>query len=339
MNSSLLTQEIGSLRKPKWLVKTLREKSSSEEEREKAREDAALLNVVLLEKAGLDIVYDGEARRVEMYEYSAKRIKGMRFSGRVRSWDAKYYRKARCVGKVGYTGNYHLDEFNFVRDRATKMIKVPITGAYTIADWSYNEAYATKRELALDLASKVLRPLVRDLVEAGAEFIQVDEPAATTHPHEMKLVVDSFNETVREISGVKFGIHICYSGNNYEALFPEALRMKNHQYALEFANRDSWELGRRRDVRTGYKALDMFSSQNENKEIGLGVVDVHVDRVESPQLIRDRVLYAVDVVGDPSLIHVNPDCGLRTRSREIAFLKLSNLVKGVLLAKTELGLL
>jgi len=69
------------------------------------------------------------------------------------------------------------------------------------------------------------------------------------------------------------------------------------------------------------------------------VVDVHVDRVESPQLIRDRVLYAVDVVGDPSLIHVNPDCGLRTRSREIAFLKLSNLVKGVLLAKTELGLL
>ncbi|MFB3042880.1 MAG: hypothetical protein ACE1ZC_01205, partial [Nitrososphaerales archaeon] len=111
----------------------MREKSSSEEEREKAREDAALLNVVLLEKAGLDIVYDGEARRVEMYEYSAKRIKGMRFSGRVRSWDAKYYRKARCVGKVGYTGNYHLDEFNFVRDRATKMIKVPITGAYTIA--------------------------------------------------------------------------------------------------------------------------------------------------------------------------------------------------------------
>jgi len=339
LNPGLQSQEIGSLRKPRWLVKTLKDKHTSEEEKEKARKDAAFLNLVLLEKAGLDIVYDGEARRVEMYEYSAKRIKGMVFSGRVRSWDAKYYRKARCVDKVGYTGNYHLDEFNFVKDRATRMIKVPITGAYTIADWSYNEAYTTKRELALDLASKVLRPLVRDLVEAGAEFIQIDEPAATTHPHEMKLVVDSFNETVREVPGVKFGIHICYSGNNYEALFPEVLNMKNHQYALEFANRDSWELGRDKDVRIGYKALDMFGRQNENKEIGLGVVDVHVDRVESPQLIRDRVLYAVDVMGDPSLIHVNPDCGLRTRSREIAFFKLSNLVTGVQLAKTELGLL
>ncbi len=339
MNPSLQTQEIGSLRKPSWLVRTLREREYSPDEKERARADAALLNIVELEKSGLDIVYDGEARRVEMYEYSAKRIKGMMFSGRVRSWDNKYYRKARCVDKVGYSGNYHLEEFNFVKDRATRMIKVPITGAYTIADWSYNEAYTTKRELALDLAREVLRPLVRDLVSAGAEFIQIDEPAATTHPHEMKLVVDSFNETVREISGVKFGIHICYSGNNYEALFPEVRRMENHQYALEFANRDSWELGTNRDARTGYKALDMFAGENENKEIGLGVVDVHVDRIESPELIRDRVLYAVEIMGDPSLVQVNPDCGLRTRSREIAFGKLSNLVKGVQLAKIQLGLI
>lgn len=335
-DSELQTQEVGSLKKPSWLVKTLMDKTSSEEEKECARNDAALLNIMQMENSGMDIIYDGEARRVEMYEYSAKRINGMKFSGRVRSWDNKYYKKARCVDKVSYTGPYHLDEFKFIKQHTEKRLKVPITGAYTIADWSYNEYYQNKEDFVFDLAREVLHPLVRDLVAEGATFIQIDEPAATTHPQEMKLVVDAFNETISGIDA-KFGIHICYSGNNYMALHPTVLEMKNHQYTLEFANRDSWNLGTTAKERTGYSALDNFKEYNEKKEIGLGVIDVHLNDLESAELVRDRILYAVSVVGDPSLIQVNPDCGLRTRSREVSFKKLENMVKGTLLARERLG--
>ena len=186
-------------------------------------------------------------------------------------------------------------------------------------------------------SGKVIRPLIRDLVKTGADFIQIDEPAATTHPKEMKLVVDSFNESIKGINA-KFGIHICYS-EDYSNMYPEVLEMKNHQYELEFANRDSWNKGANHSNRNGYKSfLKTFRDHNEKKEIGLGVLDVHVDKIEPPELVRDRILYAVKMTDNPNLIHVNPDCGLRTRTREISFSKLRNMVIGAEMAKKKLEL-
>ena len=72
--------------------------------------------------------------------------------------------------------------------------------------------------------------------------------------------------------------------------------------------------------------------------LGLGVVDIHSDFIESPELVRDRILYAVDVFDDPHRIHVTPDCGLRTRSWQVAFAKLRNMVAGTELARNALGL-
>jgi 5-methyltetrahydropteroyltriglutamate--homocysteine methyltransferase len=72
--------------------------------------------------------------------------------------------------------------------------------------------------------------------------------------------------------------------------------------------------------------------------LGLGVLDIHSDFIESPELVRDRVLYAVKVFGDPNRIHVTPDCGLRTRSWEVAYAKLRNMTAGVALARRDLGL-
>ena len=334
----IATQEIGSIRKPKWLVKLLQNKDISEEIKQTARDDMSLLNLKMFEDIGLDVVYDGEAKRVEMYEYSVRRIEGITLAGKIRSWDNKYYNKGRCTKKVKYKGPYHLDEFMFIKKNARKMIKLPITGAYTLADWSYNECYKSKEDFTIDLARKIIRPLIRDLVKEGADFIQIDEPAATTHPDEINLVVDSFNESIKGINA-KFGVHICYSGN-YSDMYPHVLEMKNHQYELEFANRDSWSKGVQHAKRNGYNSfLKTFREYGEKKEIGLGVLDVHVNEIEPIEIIRDRILYAVKIVDDPNLIHVNPDCGLRTRSRETSFAKLKNMVSGAKLAKKSLGLI
>jgi len=330
------TQEIGSLKKPSWLLNVVKNPDISKEDKAKARNDAALLNIQTLEDLGLDIIYDGEVRRVEMYEEPVRYIKGFEFAGRVRSWDNKYYNKARVTSEIDYKQNFHSDEFKFIKENAKHEIKVPVTGAYTLADWSYNEHYKSKEDLVIALAKKVVRPLVQDLAKLGAKIIQIDEPAATTHPAEMEIFRDSVNESVKGINA-KFVVHACFSGNDYEALAPEMPKIKAQQYTLEFANRDSWNLGVNDKERRGYHVIKLFKEYGFKGEIGIGVTDVHVDKIETPKLVRDRILYAAKAIGDPAKIYVNPDCGLRTRTRTIAFEKIRSMVKGAELARQSIG--
>ncbi len=363
-------QEIGSLSKPPWLVLAPRRGQASEEEMEDAafwgerlgveryedlvrilREDglrrrraelrdwACLYGLRLLEGVGLDYVYDGEQRRIEMYEYPIRRMEGFRFLGHVRSFDNKYYRKAACVEAVGFQEAYHVDEFAYVQEHARRAVKVPITGPYTLADWSFNEHYqrrrheiprlherkrAAKRDLVLDIAEKVIRPNLRALQDAGAEVIQFDEPAATTHPEEVEAFVEGFNAATEGIRA-KLSVHICYS--DYRPLYPHVLEMKRcRRFDWEFANRDN-------KAGDGYAPLELFREYDDGREVGLGVVDVHVSQLEPPELIRDRILRAAEILGGPDRIYVNPDCGLRTRTWRVAFEKLENMVQGATLAR------
>ncbi len=336
MHKYFPTQEIGSLKKPSWLLNVVKNPDISKEDKAKARNDAALLNIKTLEDLGLDIIYDGEVRRVEMYEEPVRYIEGFEFAGRVRSWDNKYYNKARVTSEIDYKQNFHSDEFKFIKENAKHEIKVPVTGAYTLADWSYNEHYKSKEDLVIALAKKVVRPLVQDLAKLGAKIIQIDEPAATTHPAEMEIFRDSVNESVKGIN-TKFVVHACFSGNDYESLAPELPKIKAQQYTLEFANRDSWNLGVNDKERKGYHVIKLFKEYGFKGEIGIGVTDVHVDKIETPKLVRDRILYAAKAIGDPTKIYVNPDCGLRTRSRTIAFEKIRAMVKGAELARQVIG--
>ncbi len=360
------TQEIGSLAKPAWLVKATRGQqpsradlaeldrwagqlgiedtrelktllASDHPDRERVRDWAALFLIRLQEAAGLDVVYDGEARRIEMYEYAARRIAGFHFYGHVRSFDNKYYRKAAVVQRVRLTEPFHLDELRYVKSVARRPVKIPVTGPYTLADWSFNEyymktldpsvrdlktrGYEAKRAFTLDLAREVLNPVLHALADAGADWIQVDEPAATTHPEEVPILVEAFNAAVDGIKA-KLSIHVCYS--DYRALYPEMLKMRVDHLALEFKN-------------TGdYNVVNIFKEYGDTRELGLGVLDVHSDVIETPDEIRDKLLGAAAVLG-AGKIWANPDCGLRTRTWDVAFAKLRNLVEGARLARETLG--
>ena len=188
---------------------------------------------------------------------------GVEFQGHVRSWDSKYYRKGTVVDRVDLIAPYHLEEYDFVRDHARVAVKLPITGPYTLADWSYNEYHlarqpgwkgraqrrAAQRELVVDLARKILRPTLRSLIEHGCRVIQIDEPAAGTHPDEAPLVVEGFNEATQGLDA-EFSMHICYS--RYQDLLPALLEAKAcRQWAWEFANRDA-------DGHDGYEVLKVL---------------------------------------------------------------------------------
>lgn len=307
---------------------------------EGVRDLGALFALRLFEKAGLSRVYDGEARRIEMYEYPIRQMKGFQFVGHVRSFDNKYYLKAANTGEVRLNAPYHIEEFDFVRRHAKAEPKLPVTGAYTLADWSYNEHYLARhagwkgrkerrdaqRELITAIARHALRPTLQALIERGCRVIQIDEPAAGTHPGEGDLVAEGFNAATEGLEA-EFTMHICFS--DYRNLFPALLEAKRcTQWAWEFANRD-------RDGRDGYEVLNVLREYKDLRQVGLGVTDVHRDDLESPELIAERIRRAVRILDDPRRIWVNPDCGLRTRSLEVANAKLTRMVEGAAIARAE----
>lgn len=378
-NIRFVTHEIGSLAKPEWRVKVaqglpieradiddaiiwgeklgishgplvtlLRKKDLSTGEKKQIKHWASIYATTLIDKAGIDVMYDGEQQRSEMYQYAVNRSSGFVFRGLVRAFDNKYYQKAACVGKPTIKKPWHVDELLAIQKITQKPIKIPITGAYTIAAWSFDEHYQKKavdfgsksalytrtkarRAFVLDIARRLIRPNIKMLLEKGATWIQIDEPAATTIPEEVPLFVESFNESIKELKG-QFSVHICFS--DYRLLFPHIKQMENcAQYALEFSNRDSKTPGIKKEDRTGYEILKWFKKYKIPSRIGLGVTDIHSDFLESPQLVRDRILYATKILGDPDLVNPTPDCGLRTRTWEVSFKKLLAVSEGARMAE------
>src|SRR6266508_1763506 len=107
----------------------------SQEDRVEVARWSSRYGVRFLESAGLDVVYDGEQQRSEMYQWAVAHANGFEFKGTVRSWDNKYYSKAAVTGEISLEEPYHNDEFGFLTGVAEADLKVPITGAYTLADW------------------------------------------------------------------------------------------------------------------------------------------------------------------------------------------------------------
>lgn len=317
----LPTTVIGSYPRPRWLRHMIRQRSMGridEKALDEAFKDAVRVVVREQEEVGIDIPSDGEMWRDEMVEYFAARIEGFKFYGPVRVWGNNFFNKPAVVSKLSYREPIVLKEFLFLRSVSSRrIVKVTITGPYTIADWSFNEYYRSKEELAFELA-KIINREILELEKAGALFIQVDEPALTTHPEEMEWAVDAINHVSRGVS-IKLGLHVCYS--DYDLLSKYFDRLSFSQFALEFANR-------------GHRDLEVLSKLGD-REIGLGVIDVHNRSVEDPQQVSKAIEKAMKYV-KPEKIYINPDCGLKLLPREIARKKLEAMVAGTQIVRREL---
>jgi len=317
----LPTSVIGSYPKPWWLrkVKRLWEMGKADDDDLMEAENDAVIAVVReQELAGIDIPSDGEQRREEMVEYFAERLGGFKFYGPVRVWGNNYFNKPAVVDKIVYKEPITLSEYLFLRKVSTRrIVKVTITGPYTIADWSFNEYYSTKEELVKELSSIINKEL-KMLADNGALFIQIDEPALTTHPDEVEWALELIDRTADNINA-KIGLHVCYS--NYRLLMPHLDNLRNiSQLLLEFANR---------------RFTDLDILKDFPLEIGLGVIDVHSKRIESPEEVSQAIKKALNYI-DADRIYINPDCGLKLMPREVARLKMENMVKGTMIVREEL---
>jgi 5-methyltetrahydropteroyltriglutamate--homocysteine methyltransferase len=321
----LLTTVVGSYPKPKWLNRAdeLVEDPDSKfdaADLAEAHDDACRLITDEHERAGLDTVVDGEMRRNEMVEFFAHRIPGYEFNGPVKVWGHNYFDKPSVVEEVAYDEPWLVDEFEFTSEVASRPVKVPITGPYTLGFWAFNEAYGTTEELVYDLADLVNEE-VEALVEAGAKYIQIDEPALATTPEDHAIVHEALDRITAGIpEDVRIGLHVCYG--DYSRIYPELNDFPIDEFDVELCNGD-------------YEQVGVFTDPEFEPDLALGVVDAHTAEVESVAEIKRNVLQGLKIV-PPEKLTISPDCGLKLLPREIAYGKTENMVTAAREIEAEL---
>ncbi|RKX19610.1 MAG: methionine synthase [Candidatus Zixiibacteriota bacterium] len=263
------------------------------------------------ENAGIDILVDGEMYRGDMVSFFAEEITGFNKGGLIRSYGNRYYYKPIIIDRVGWTKPITVDWWRYCQSKTEKPVKGMLTGPYTIMDWSFNEYYPDRKTTALTLAG-CIRKEVEALIDAGCKIIQIDEPALSVRPDELKIVIETMHK-ITERQDAYFITHICYG--DFEKIYPEMLEISVDNFDLEMSN-------------SNLDMLELFKKYPFTKDITFGVVDSHNHLVEDVKLIKKRIKQALEYIPKEQL-WVDPDCGLKTRTIKEAKAKLNNIVTAV----------
>ncbi len=316
----LPTSTIGSFPKPDYLKDARRRFDRGEiraDELRKLEEKATRDCMKMQEEIGLDILVDGEMYRGDMTAYFAEHLQGFGISGLVRSYGNRYYRKPIIQGAIQRARAITVEWWQFAQAQTKKPVKAILTGPYTMMDWSFDEHYGSREKSTMALAN-VIHQEVADLERAGAQYIQIDEPAVSVRPDEIQLAIAAMRVVTKGIRA-KTLTHICYG--DFAAIYPKMLDLAVDQFDLELSN-------------SGYDMLELFKRAPFTKEIGYGVLDVHSHRVETVDQVKERLKMALDVFPIEK-IYVNPDCGLKTRTEAEARDKLKVMIEATRAIRTE----
>ena len=319
----LPTTSVGSYPKPPHLIEARRKFVSGQLDTEKLHqleEQTTREWVALQEEVGLDVFVDGEMYRGDMTTYFARNLEGFKISGLVRSYGNRYYRKPIIVGEVEWRGPITVEWWKFTHGLTRKPVKGVVTGPYTMMDWSFNEYYPSRREACLALA-KALHEEVKALAKAGAKIIQVDEPAISARPEELpEFAIEAMRMVTRGVDAY-FINHICYGA--FEFIYPGMLELPVDNFDLEMSNSE-------------LDLIELFREHPFSKDLSFGVVDVHSHIVEGVELVKKRIQRALEVL-TPEQLWIDPDCGLKTRTREETVNKLKAIVKATQDTRAHLG--
>jgi 5-methyltetrahydropteroyltriglutamate--homocysteine methyltransferase len=317
----LWTTSVGSFPKPDYITKARARFARKEIDREVLRElerKATREWIEFQDSIDTDLVVDGEQYRGDMVAFFAEELPGFEIGGLVRSYGNRYYRKPIATGPIRRDAPLTVDWWEYAQSLTKKPVKGMLTGPYTICDWSFNEHYPSRRDFVLDLA-KVIRDEALDLERAGARYIQIDEPAASTRMDELDLVIEAMAIVTEPLTAHTI-THICYG--DFHNAYPKMLDIPVDQIDLEFANSE-------------YSLLEDFSDHPFSKYIGLGVTDVHSHELEPVDEIVEGIRRSLKHI-PPERMFVDPDCGLKTRTVDEAKAQLANIKKAVDVVRAEL---
>ncbi len=316
------TTSVGSFPKPPELMSAraqLRKRRITPADLKRAEEKATRDWIGFQEKAGVDVLVDGEMYRGDMVAYFAETLTGFREGGLVRSYGNRYYHKPVIADDVTWRAPITVDWWKFSQALTKKPVKGMLTGPYTIMDWSFNEHYPDRRAACMALA-QAIRQEVEALISAGCKIIQIDEPALSVRVAELPLVVEAMDAVTRELPAY-FITHICYGA--FEHVYPEILHLPVDNLDLDMAL-------------TARERHPKIKAAPFTKDISYGVSDVHSHIVEDEATVYERVKHALAVIPAAQL-WVDPDCGLKTRTVEEAQDKMRVIVAAAQRARKELA--
>jgi 5-methyltetrahydropteroyltriglutamate--homocysteine methyltransferase len=329
----LPTTVVGSYSVPEWLERLKNDyyqRRVSGEYLREIHEVAIKAAIKDQERAGVDIVSDGELRRDNDLDYLLARIPGIEI---VDSFKQSYfdYFETRVAHPLPDAGAIPLglaEDFEFVRQQTDQAIKFSFTGPYSLCRRIEDKVYADHRDLVLAVA-RCLNGEARRLAASGASLLQMDEPFLAGYPGDVDLAIEAVNVVTKDVP-VDWALHVCYGNRyarpswegHYDFLFPAVLGANVDELVLEFA-------------RKGYDDLQLFERFEWDRRVGLGVIDVKTTRAETAEDVADRVRRGLEFVPAERLV-VNPDCGLRHVPVAVARTKLRALVDGAATVRAEL---
>jgi 5-methyltetrahydropteroyltriglutamate--homocysteine methyltransferase len=296
---------------------------------EAAQDDATLLAIRAQERAGLDIITDGEIRRESYSNRFATALEGVDIDNPGTALDRSGHPNPvpRIVGRIRRKHPVEVRDVQFLRANTDRTIKATVPGPFTMAQQAQNEAYDSEEALALDYAAAVNEE-IRDLFAAGADIVQVDEPYLQARPAKARdYGLKALN---RALDGIEqpTAVHLCFG---YAAIIHE--RPSGYSFLGELAGASVDQIS----IETAQSSLDVsVLSALRGKTIVLGVLDLSTPEVESPETVAARIRRALPFV-EASKIVVAPDCGMKYLAREVADAKMHAMVEGTRIVRGELS--
>ena len=338
----LVTTVVGSYPQPDWLID--RERLGArlpprvrarelwrvpELYLEQAQDDATRLAVLDQERAGVDVITDGEMRRESYSNRFATALDGVDLDNPGVALDRTGHENPvpRVVGPISRARPVEIRDVVLLRSLTDRRIKITVPGPFTMAQQAQNDHYPDGRSLALAYAEAVNEEL-RDLKAAGADVVQIDEPylQARSEPAR-EYALDAINRALEGIEGDTV-LHTCFG---YAHIVKT--RLTGYPFLRELEDC----LATHVSLEAAQPSLDPeVLRELPGKTIVLGVLDLGSSEAETPELVADRIRRALEVV-PPERLVVAPDCGMKYLPRELAYRKLEAMVAGARLVREELS--
>ena len=294
-----------------------------------AQDDATRLAILDQERAGLDIVTDGEVRRESYSNHFATALDGIDLDnpGKALDRSGEPVFVPRITGPIRRRHAVGVENLQFLKRNTDRLVKFTVPGPFTMSQQAQNDFYASQAEAAMDYAQAV-NAEIRDLFAAGADVVQLDEPYMQARPEQARdYGVEALNKALDGIDGTTC-VHICFG---YAALIHE--RPAGYSFLPELAKTCCSQVS----IETGQSGLDCQVLETlPGKQILLGVLDLSTEKVEGVETIKDRVRRALDHA-DAERILLAPDCGMKYLSRSAAYSKLRNMAQAGRELRAELG--
>jgi 5-methyltetrahydropteroyltriglutamate--homocysteine methyltransferase len=293
-----------------------------------AQDDATLIAIRDQERAGLDIITDGEMRRESYSNRFATALEGVDIDNPGTALDRSGHPNPvpRVTGKVRRKHPVEVADVKFLRANTDRMIKMTVPGPFTMSQQAQNDFYADEEEMALDYAAAV-NAEIKDLFAAGADVVQIDEPYMQARPEKArKYGLKALGRALDGVSGTT-AVHICFG---YAAIIH--VRPPGYSFLPELAGAPVNQIS----IETAQSNLDCsVLRQLPSKTIILGVLDLSDMTIETPETVAARIRRALPHMSAERIV-VAPDCGLKYLPRAVAFGKMQAMVEGAKIVREEI---